>query len=503
MPFSDANFVSNFNAKGQPQYVIDSVQIGSEPRGGSVRWSSFWTGGSYSAILTPYFEVNSGQLQPYTWDCSIGSFSFGIKRDGWVPTQVTRGQVLILRVGYVGMDVADFERVAIGRLWSATLRGAEVVVNCRDLLALGSRFDVATSQLGLFGRAGSTTTVAATFTAGVSTTLTVADNASLEHSQTLGGAILGAVSCKPAGSDAFYLKYTAAHTTTPDVINGVSIADVWGTTQAKLVSPEVVTEVAVIEDHPAAIARRILSSTGTPSGDRPYDDLPAEWGFGLPEQYIDSDDIDLQIGRTQPASGNAVWTVLESAERTNPGDWLRSFLAPGGWFLAMRQGSITVRAVPDMNSIQLRITDYDIIRMVSHDYWHPDFGVEYRRISATAIGTATNSGATETATTNPVEAVSDHIIPAYTNESAQLTEVVGRLKLFELRIPERMELLLQGALGAFCVGDEILLSTRIDTDRQGRAFTDRASVITSLDVDWLRGVTTVVLMIPSDQAAEI
>jgi hypothetical protein len=497
MPF-ESSFMREFNAAGTPLYLVEAVRIATEPYAERVNWSSFDAGSDHDPILTPLFEVAGGELST-SWECSVGSFTFGVLRSKWRPTDVTRGQVLVLKVGYVGLPVNEFERVAIGRLWTATAQGAEVVITCRDLLALGSRFDVDTSNLGLFGSIEGTVTTTSGRTAGAST-LDVVTTTNFEYSETSGGAVFGGVKVTPTTGSPFYLKYAA----TPGAAQFSAVTgDVWGTTDVDADSGDSVKEIAVIEDHPARIAQRILTSTGTAGDHGSEDDLPATFSFGIPEQYIDDSDIALQVDRTQPSSGNAAWTAISEIEQTNPGAWLRSFLSPGGWFLTMRQGSITVRAVPKLTSPQIRIGDNQIISIDSHDYWSPDVGVEYRRIGATAIGTSTNATATETVTTGPAEVLSDHIIPVYTNESAQLSEVVGRLKLYELRVPERIELTLQGVRADLCIGDEVLLSTRLDTDRQGRALSIRECVIIGLDCGWFEGRSRVVLMMPPDSDAEL
>ena len=499
MAYKDANFIRLLNAASAPQFIIESTHIDAEPYSERVQWSSFHTGAGHQAILTPGFQINSGQLQPMTWDASTGSFAFGILRASFRPESITRGQVLALLVGYPGLPWAQFERVAVGRIWSATAIGAEVRITCRDLLALGSRFATATNKTGLFGSLTGDV-VDSAFTKNSSNRLTVVSTSGFQYSETGAGAIDGALLCTPTAGDAFYLRYTAAPSAT--VFNSVSTLDVWNTTQITLESPNPVLEVAMIEDHPANIALRILSSSGNPGQNGAYDDLPETWGFDIGDAYLDISDVQHQVTRTQPASGSALWTVLETTEQTNPGDWLRAFLAPGGWFLAMRQGSITCRSVPRLDSPQLRIDDVDIVAIRSQDFWSQDYDVEYQRISILAKD-GTQQGTSEAVQTNPAQAVSEHTIPVYTNESAQCAEVVGRLKLYELRIPERLVLTLIGARGDLAIGEEILLTTRLGTDRRGRALTERPCVLLSIDVDWWAGVSEAVLMIPADSATEI
>ena len=452
------------------------------------------------------WQTAGGAVQPRTWRASTGAFSFGIARSG--PLQkILRGQFVIVRAGFQGWTEAAFEPILIGQVANLQQQGASATVVCRDLLsALASRGSTIQGEGGLFAGLTSTgVTLTAGYTA-ASGTMTVSSTTGLRRQDDGGGALKGCIRVTD-GSNQFFRTWTAKTATVLTVSNAsynLNTADVSAASGAG------VEEIAYLDDHPLKAAERILRSTGAFSSTTGSPDtLPELWGYGLPADVIDADDIAEGIARTQPASGSADWLIWSEVEQPDAVGFLESFLGPGGHFLAMRQGRLTARPVyfPSSKSDAYRIDDSDLIGEVEWAAFDPDSPTEAGRLdlwSSTGSGAYAATSTSEAVGTLPAETViSLDATPWIVDNVASIkAEIAGRIAYYYLRVPERLTLQLAGLRAAqLAPGDLVSLTSRRiggRTDR-GAGYSDRRGWVAAVNPDWVGGSVRIeVLFVPED-----
>ncbi len=218
--------------------------------------------------------------------------------------------------------------------------------------------------------------------------------------------------------------------------------------------------------HPLTIALKLLLSRGV-AGNGAFDLYPASWGWGIPQAYVDVDDVKNWIGSVVTvASGSYQWDVVEEAINEDPGSWLAALLARAGLFLTIRQGLITVRAgqafagasaAPYMPALE--ITDDDL-SSVSISFFDPNSSIQCAIVTAqTATG---STSATDTLNTLPARGARMYDLKGivFTNESAQRNDVTGRLAEMSCRIPVVITATARGLrLSELSTGDVAPLTT--------------------------------------------
>lgn len=242
-----------------------------------------------------------------------------------------------------------------------------------------------------------------------------------------------------AGTDVFYLRWTGTTGTAFDLDSGFGALD---TTAVELdaVLAHPVHEVWFCEDHPLRVALKLLASSGT-GANGTYDTLPSTWGMGFTADTFDAADTEYWIAQSSPATGSDKWQIWTATEQTNPGEWLIGVLASGGWWLTMRQGRITGRALvpaadrPELAEVE--ITDDDLIEWVEVESY--DLGSDVGAKQVRAIGPTVTGTLTEDITRLPAVRYSDVNVATYAhaNEEEWVTEIAERLGPWLTRQSER------------------------------------------------------------------
>jgi hypothetical protein len=414
-------------------------------------------------------------VTPVSWSSTIGQWSYPLVGDisGFLQ-RVSRGTVVVLEMGFVGWSHADFEVIAIGQVVNIPGAYPSWTLVCRDILSmLTSRLSLTSGSLAMFTGLGGTTTIATSdYTGGA--TMNVASTSGFSR-ETSGSY---AVKVTPASGDDEY--YIAATGSTGTTFTGCTDGN-FGLTVTTAAIGSVVTETAYLSGHPLDIVRRLLlSSTGVGTNGE-WDNYPAAWGWGLPQDFVDDADItDWKLYVVKVSSGSYTWQIVIEDQIEDPLSWLAQLLSDAGLFLTSRMGLLTVRSgLPHSDTTTTtydqteEIVDADIESCSFDGLWAPDAGEEYAAIIATtATGSSTSTDALQTlpGAVSKSYDVSDRV---YSNESAVRSEMTGRLSEMSTRIPEAITLVLRGlAWGRLAPGSRPRVTTprlrgRMSTTREG------------------------------------
>ena len=518
------------------RYILECVETGAPVAGGHALGNP-WSLSSWDAVGTAAINcidpatssMTHGEITPGQWTRTQGSMTLGLALDedqaDLLREKIRRGQLVQLLVGVDTTDPAQFEPVWLGVVrsldwsWSAgwRLSLAEAVGG------LSGRLTTSGAAADLFSGL-SETTVASNYTAG-NATIVLTDASGLEQSSAGSGEGY-CILVTPTSGPPFYLIGTVAGNTLT-----ITHRDIWNTDDADAVAGSVVREVAYTSAHPITIAARILQSTGAASNG-PADLYPERWGIALPAELFDRDDA-LNF-RSLVSSEGYTWDMRVTEEQPDALGWLLDWLRPGGFFLALHQGRITVRAILDatlQTPSRIVIEDQHIESIDEYHTWDPDIQVEYARWRATwgdvgttaapdpeadpsgyaawvavygdAINGAPALGAytlSETDTSSRPSAQylewsvpdvwrADHTsaLTADTQVNAWATDIPARLSPWHLRLPERVVLQTASFRHArAAIGDQVLLTTAYVRSRFG-AFDARPGVVLGGGPDWFGG----------------
>ena len=490
----------------QPIFYVACEQLGDEP---GQAWSACSHDG-YGAIdllASGSVQVQGQTLDPYNGSTSIGAFSFAI----WgtidnARRALRRGSVLVLRVGFPGFSLADFEPVALGvvRTWSG--KAPAWTVQCHDIFgALQNRLTTDALICRLFDGLPASDSPSTTLSSAVAVgdaSYPVASTALFGSSgKETGG--LGLLLVESSLGDPYYRLWSGVTTgPTAITISSPGTASLMGTVDIGASGGDNVYLVGYLSGHPLEIVRKILHSTG--SGTNSYDTYPQTWGYGIPYGYVDSDDIQAYIDSTQATATGTSWQWAQVGPVDSGLTFLQSFLAGWGGFLAIRQGRITARALfwtiaSDAVRVDTEITDAEVVRVEEYSAYDFTHQLEYTQIRVTTATAYSYSGQAEIATLPTGQYrefdLSDRV---YDNESNQRTEVLGRLFEAQTRVPERLVLTLAGlARAVLCVGDIVKLTTTLVASREqgSDGFNLRDVLVVEVSPDWARGVVRVALLV--------
>lgn len=480
------------------RYVLERVEVHEEP-------GSAWSVGSHSSLGCSEtriglrgVEVQGATLSPRGWSSTIGAFSVVIVGEiKHLLAAITKGTVVALKVGFEGMNVWDFETVAIGQVRNLrgtppywTLEVLDFYSACRSRLTNDYNF------VRLFSTVGNTAAITNTaYDPASSTYVEVDDN--MQFDLESGGT--GAIKITASGSDPFYVTYTGK-TMSPYKFTGISTSDKYGTTRVAAPIGSTVNEVAYLRGHPLDLARKLLISG---SGTGTYSTLPDYWGFAIPTNLVDHDDIDNWKDVAKVGSGSYEWEYLKETSESDAYSFLSSFLASAGLFLTVRQGMLTVRAGQDTASATfhsgIEVTDADIESVEEYEAWDNGHSQEYANCYAVGA-TQSRVSTSSRAATLPSEQtltydVSDRV---WSNEAAILDEMLGRLTESAKRVPERLSLRCAGLrLAQLAPGDVVDLTTTKAYSRRDGAdgFDGRRALVTEVSPSWAGGVVTLGLLV--------
>jgi hypothetical protein len=441
-------------------------------------------------------QVQGSRVTPVSWSSTIGRATIPLSGDiSGLLSAVTRGTVLVLEMGFVGWAPSDFEVVAWGALQDISgVEPAWTLTLSDPLQVLASRLTTTLADLPLFSGLGASTTVATSDYTGTGT-LNVASTTGFERDS---GGSYGVKVTPSSGDDPYYILATGSTATT---FTGCTDGG-FGLAVTTAAIGSAVDEVAYLEGHPLDIARRLLISQGAGSG-MDWDDYPRSWGWGVPTDLVDVDDI--QGWRTfvvVAASGSITWQVIVEEPIEDPYTWLSALLADAGLYLTTRMGLLTVRggelhtsstAAPYDDAFE--IAEADIVSCQFVGLWSSAAATEYAScICTTATGSSTSTDAIQTlpATSSKTYDLSDRV---YANEAAVRDEVTGRLTESACRIPEEIRLVLSGlwfaqlAPGSTPYVTTTRLRGRLSTTRDGYA--GRIIYVTQVSPDYASNTVTI------------
>jgi hypothetical protein len=424
-------------------FLLESVAIGEWGAfEGAFKIASFPGATGYTYAITRSGSGFSwGTLTPGSWSRTYGTMSVGIMPDLDVRAFTARGQAVQLRVGYPGLDIANFEPVWVGSVRDLVWRGSQWVLECVELpAALTGRFSSDGDDVGLFNSL-SQTTLADAFDPAIDTEIELTSTAGFLKSDEPGDAYCLLIT--PTTGDPYYLL---ADTKAGNFFQDLHLpGPTLGTEIVPAEAGDLVEEVAYSQGHPIRMVRRLLESSGD-TGQNGLDDyFPRSWGFNLEEMWLDVEDMQHFLLKTNPSPGE--WTLLEVQEQSDALGWLSEWLRPGGFFLAMRMGKLTCRAVLNLftGSVtpgDIHITDDDIIPgTITYHTWDPQSPIEYERSRADGrlvggLGVTTTEASIDS---RPARGEYERDLQADFQGTADWpTEVVERLGIYDMRVPERL-----------------------------------------------------------------
>lgn len=455
----------------RPIWRLQSVQIGTAP--GQV-WTLVSPGLQAVAPTIESVSIAGQRIQLPDWSSTIGGARVSVIGDlRSVIPRIARGQACILQVGISGESSSAVSYLDLGIFTIAQVTRSSLAeayeIELRDATALlGSRITKVATQTGLFSGLVSTTS-ASNYTVGDST-LQVTSTTGFRRET--GGSYMLRIS--PAnGDEPFYLTATGT-ATGPVRFTGVSSTGQLGSTAVHTVSGATVEEIAYISDHPAAVAAKILCSTGTGTNG-PYDTLPALWGYGIPSYLVDIPDLRLTITRTNPAGSPDTWQVWADQEEGDGLGWLMGVLSVGGFWITLRQGRYTVRHAwngqrPSTTYMQSTavvpaaavIDESQLAADGPHGWsaWSDDLNEEPGTVSV--LHGSGSSGVSEAVTSLPaIDRIQyDASRWIHSNGTNWAASIADRVRNWILRCPEVLTITTIG-LGhaALCPGDRVDLTT--------------------------------------------
>jgi hypothetical protein len=501
-----SRFISELaNPARKPVWIFESLIAGSAPIGTPLRFASAPGLGDYQLLGLRGVRVQGQTLSPSSSTTTVGEFSVDIVGDPTALfTNITRGTVCLVRMGFAGWAESDFEIIALGQV--RNMRRATALswaVDCRDLFsAARTRLTTTAGQLALFYDLEAAATTMATDAYAVGDAdITVAD-ASVFARETGG---TGVVRVTPTSGDDFFLLWSAKTATVLTLSESGS--EHFATTRAAAGIGQAVQGCAYLKGHPCDVVRRILTSG---SGTGVYDDYPSAWGIGLPDFLFDHEDIETFRDRVVvPASGSWEWEIVVTEPKTDGFAWLQDELARAGMFLAMRQGLVTVRALQAQGSTtytyhsNLTITDEDIAEVLEWEAFDSDVGEEYAEVEVTTLDASAVTESTTSTSEDPATLPAADTRPfdlgsrVWNNRSAVRTEVVGRVKESATRVPERLRLrLVPLSWAQLAPGDPVFLSTtKIWGRLDGGAYDGRGAIVVEVSPDYIVGEVDVSLVV--------
>ena len=451
-------------------------------------------------------SVEGASLRSREWSTTTGGIEVRIGGRGsgrMLCRRALRGAVIELEASIGG----DYETIAVGQLDGSALewRGLWVLRAASLLGALRARLstDVDRSQLFYLAASDGVTYPTGTpFWLPGDSTLTVDDTAGFQYmTDSTSGGTTGALLCQVSSGEPFILTYTG---TTATTFTGVT-SGIMGTTGLPL--PAVpsaedikIKSVAYLNGHPIQVALKILVSTGATGAHGSLDEFPAEWGLGLPQRLIDVVDS----AHHRQLTGTTTWTSIVDEAVEDAGAWLREWLAPGGFFLTVRQGLITVRAAfnPDspMVADSFQIGDDDLLELPEWDSYDDDAEAEYQTVTVYGVAVA---GTSYTPKSLPClyDPIVDQSGRLFSGETTEAERVMEHLGPYYTRVAEVYTVVVPLPFARLTPGDWGQLHFTAPSRRAGVASLDgRRAMVASVDVEWMSGRVTLRLMaFPPDE----
>ena len=337
--------------------------------------------------------VSGSNLSPMDWRYTAGTCTIEITATSiaGLAYSARRGSIAVLKMGFPGYDLADFEPVFMGRVatiqgsgptWQLILWDGTSILSSR--LAVGAAAYRANQDNIFYAVGGGTdykTTIAenparpnppdgASYQPG-DTSLFLADASVCEKLD--GAGTTGAVYVDNGTDDPFFLTYTGV---SGNELTGVGTSDIFATEQEDADTGATVYNAAYLEGTPRVLfLRQLLSGSGTSSL---YDKMPDSWGWAIPRDLVDVDDVlNMQSGLNAGiASGTWTLEYVQTAQVTDSWGWLSDFWRTLGLIPIQRRGLLTLRPIQDPNDPTMtsgaHITDAHIEEVEQWVAYHPD-----------------------------------------------------------------------------------------------------------------------------------
>ena len=469
-----------------------------------------------SLISIEGVSISGAELQLRDWDTSFGSWAVDVvgPASAFFPS-MQRGQVYRLRLGFPGWSEGDYQTVAIGMLKNIKGKYRTFRLSFGDpVSSLKSRIDTGADQWSLFyGTPASTSLKSGTSYTAADSFLRVASNTGFEKEDDGGGTLLGGVVITSTSdpSARVLLEYAGTSTdTTSDRFDTTSIA--YGSFDEDVAQAgSSVAEVYFVEDHPLDFAAKVLCSTGANDA-AGFDTLPDSWGFGINQEYLDLDDMAAFKAQASPSSGVDDMQFISETEQLDPVGWLEGELKSVGFFLTMRQGLLTARAVlnPNQHAVtSADINDTSILALRSWQAYDTSTPFEYNDYVTQWDNNADSNPATLTQSEGikslpAKDSITNDVVGRIQPNAANWRpELNARLADWHNRIPERLELVVRLYWAKLAPGDIVTVTSssiqgRLPSTRDG--YSQRPCLVLKVDTDWLRGSVSLTLStLPSDE----
>ncbi len=336
-------------------------------------------------------SVSGSSISLGDWRYTHGTCSIQITAESIsdLAYSAVRGSIAILKAGFPGYSVEQFEPVFMGRVENITGAGRDWVLSLWDGTSiLQSRLAVGASSYvdgrdRVFYNVGSgdfKTTLTANYIVSSSSALTVSDSSIFEKLD--GAGTTGAVVIDNGSDDPFYMTYTGI---SGSDLTGISTSDRFHTERKNSLAGSTVYNASYLEGPPKTIfLRMLLSGSGTSTL---YDKYPDSWGWALPRDLVDVNDVENVTATLLGAlsSGDYDLEYSHYVEVSDSWEWLLTFFSTMGLIPVLRQGLITLRPIQDPNDplmgSEAHITDLDIEAVEEWAAYHPDIPAEYQRVT--------------------------------------------------------------------------------------------------------------------------
>lgn len=483
----------------RPIFILETVEdVQFDPGVAPLKISSHNLPGYNQAIGLMGSRISAARVNIGDWTATVSELVIGYRGAVDIRRSVTRGQLLVLRVGFPGWGASDFEAVFYGQVQSVDRSGEDWTISMRSALsATASRMTTDEDDVALFGSLA-TTTLAEAYTVGEAD-IDVASTASAEVEDGAGKKYL--IQIFPDSGDPFFLTASGVSGNT---FTGCSAAGILGTTAANASNGNGVALCAHIYDRPTRVIRKVLQSTGT-SVYGELDSLPANWGIGLPYWMFDDDDIGVTDLIVEPAGIGAKWNVYATEAVDDALSWLNGVASPAGMVICERQGLITIRAASpsyDRPYGVNTVNDSEIMSFDRCETWSTDPPLAWAYMIVQAAANVSGTGYGEKMDTRPASA-ERHVDLDYVEDDPDDWEyaVANRLGPWATRVAEVVEITCAGLrLAQLAPCDSLVVRSRHFTVRDRTP--EPTLMVLSVEPDWWQGTVKLILAYIPESASE-
>lgn len=420
------------------------------------------------AITDEEIEIVGVSVVPQTWGITFGGFAINITGD-ITPIKsgpFRKGNVASL---HMSRNNLPFERVCIGQLRSVSgVRGQWRLEFVDVLTMLYSRVTLQANKSPFYYNAGDSTTVSSAFNISLDTRLYVANVSKFEKDSSENGII----KVESGGSTDFY-EYGSINTG-GGFLNITSNGNYPGdATLNTLPIGATVTNLARTKGRPDEVLHRTLISIDGNQTEGVFDTYPRSYGVNVRWGASIWDTIDANIHYLSilkaSSSVDLEIDIVHDAPVTEGLRDLLSKLALMGVWPVWRHDKMSVRGCQQLKNapiIALKMTDNDIIEILSHDIYARNQQLiytlhtnKYRNASASA----TQSAGT-TANLIPIgknlERDFTDILERGANTLTMVSSISSRLKTYDFRNYEELVLRVTEKAAGLVAGDIVTLSSR-------------------------------------------